>query len=67
MAWTQSDITQMERAIATGARVVQINGERVEYRSLEEMRSILVMMKEELRGAAAGAFQVSYPKTLRGL
>ena len=66
MAWTQSDITRMEQAIATGARVVQINGERVEYRSLDEMRAILVMMKEQ-SGAGSGAFRITYPKTTRGL
>ncbi|WP_406870088.1 hypothetical protein ABEB22_08745 [Thioclava sp. 'Guangxiensis'] len=67
MAWTVADITRMERAIATGARVVQINGERVEYRTLDEMRATLVMMKDQLSGARPGAFQVTYPKTLRGL
>ncbi|MER5173921.1 phage head-tail joining protein [Thioclava kandeliae] len=67
MAWTAADITRMERAIATGARVVQINGERVEYRTLDEMRATLVMMKDQLSGAGTGRFQVTYPKTLRGL
>lgn len=67
MAWTQADVDKMKRAIASGARVVQLNGERVEYRSLAEMRATLAMMQGDLDCARKGAFSVSYPRMTRGL
>ena len=37
MAITQSDIDSLDEAIAAGERVVEVNGRKVEYRSIEEM------------------------------
>ena len=51
MAFTQAQITAMEKAIATGARKVRAaNGSEVTYGSLAEMLSVLAMMKEDVAG-----------------
>lgn len=48
MAYSQSDLDALRAAIAKGARVVQMNGERVEFRSLAEMERIERKMMDEL-------------------
>lgn len=48
MAWTQSDIDALKAAIATGARDVSYSDRRVSYRSLDEMRTILRMVTDEV-------------------
>ena len=48
MAWTQSDLDKLNKAIAKGARVVDFDGDRVEYRSLADMQKIKSQMEREL-------------------
>lgn len=49
MTVTQSDIDALKAAINSGARAVTYSdGSEVQYRSLEEMRSILRDMQSEL-------------------
>lgn len=71
MAWTQSDVDALKAAIATGARRARMsNGEEVEYRSLDEMRTALRLMEAEVAGqtgAAAQGFAVTQPRMGRGL
>lgn len=67
MAWTQEDADALRRAIANGARRVQVNGEMVEYRSLAEMRQALAMIEADLAGGPVPGFRTVYPKTGRGL
>lgn len=68
MAVTQADIDALDRAIATGATEVQRGDERVRYRSLPDMRSILEKMKAELAGQAAPKrLRRVTPPTSRGL
>lgn len=59
MAWTQTDIAALKRAIKTGARRVEFgSGETrrvVEYRSLADMMQILADMEEEVAGSLAPA------------
>ncbi|MEO1686513.1 MAG: hypothetical protein AAFU61_01265 [Pseudomonadota bacterium] len=45
MATLDDEIAALESAIRRGVRTVEYNGERVEYRSLADMRSILAEMK----------------------
>lgn len=53
MAWSQSDIDAMKKAIATGALHVDYpGGGGVTYRSLADMRSILGDMQAEVNAAA---------------
>lgn len=49
MTATQSDIDALQAAINSGARsVTYSDGSEVQYRSLEEMRSILREMKSDV-------------------
>ncbi|RCK32495.1 hypothetical protein TH9_12240 [Thalassospira xiamenensis] len=50
MAFTQSDIDRLKRAIATGTKSCEIEGQTVTYRSLAEMRDILSMMERDVSG-----------------
>lgn len=56
MAFTQTDIDTLKRAIATGARRVRYEsaGEirEVMYRSHEEMMSVLAMMEREVNSGS---------------
>lgn len=68
MAFTVDDIANLERAIATGALKARMsNGEEVTYRSLDEMRKTLVMMRADVDVGAGGGLQVTYPRMNRGL
>ncbi len=54
MSWTQTDVDNLRRAIATGALSVRnANGELVTYRSLADMRSLLTTMEAEVAGATS--------------
>lgn len=37
MAFTQSDLDQIDRAIATGELTVEVNGRRVTYRDIDDL------------------------------
>ena len=68
MAVTQAEIDALTKAIASGARSVQVGSERIEYQSLNDMRAALVAMKRELAtGSSAPTIGVFYPTTGRGL
>lgn len=66
MAWTQSDIDALKKAIATGAQEVEYaDGRRVRFRSLAHMRETLALMEEGVSGTQQP--RVSYVKFNRGL
>lgn len=48
MAWTQTDLDNIERAMAQGTRKVVIEGKEVEYRSLDEMIQVRNLIKTSL-------------------
>ncbi len=48
MAFSNSDLTALDEAIATGALEVQYTDKRVKYRSLNEMIKLRNLMKREL-------------------
>lgn len=51
MAWTEADRDALREAIVLGASKVRYaDGREATYRSLEEMRSILRQIEEELAG-----------------
>lgn len=52
MAYTNDDLTKLERAIAKGVLTVQYADRRVTYQSLSAMRSLRQEMKDELSAAA---------------
>lgn len=48
MAFSQSEIDILKRAMATGARVVKYADKTVEYRDLAEMERVLSRMEAEV-------------------
>lgn len=62
MAWTQTDLDALEKALKAGARVVQYRDRRVEYHSLEEMLKLRAVMKDEVLGEDRTSPSVSYAK-----
>jgi hypothetical protein len=51
MAWSQTDVDALKAAIATGVTsVMYSDGSQIQYRSLENMRSILAEMESEVAG-----------------
>lgn len=73
MAIALSELTQMRddliRARAKGVKVLQLNGERVEYRSDAEMASAINSLTAQIDAAQGdgGGFAVAYATTGRGL
>lgn len=67
MPFTQADAERLRAAIAKGVSEAEVNGERVRFRSLAEMKETLIMIEDDLAGRASGSFRVSYPRTTRGL
>lgn len=46
--WTMDDYAALKSAIAKGVRLVQYEGQRVEYQSTADMLRVLAMMEAEL-------------------
>ena len=65
--WTQTDLANLKKAIATGAKSVQFgsgdNAHRTEFRSLAEMMAIKAEIERELAPRAASA--ISYAEHRR--
>ena len=53
MAWTQTDIDALKKAIATGAKRVRFQGHETEFHDLSEMRSLLADMEREVNPSSA--------------
>lgn len=65
MAWTQTDITKLEKAMAGGIRKVQYTSGSVEYQSYADMEKMLRRMKQEVSGVqpirrTVGRFQSGF-------
>lgn len=50
MSWAQSDLDNLEKAIAEGALTVQYKDKMITYRSLKDMLSLREIMKREING-----------------
>jgi len=48
MAYTQSDLDNLDKAIANGITRVKINNKEITYRSLDEMKQIRAEIRKEL-------------------
>ena len=51
-SFTQTQLEALEAAIAKGVRLVQYNGQKVEYASIDEMLEVRRLMKGELDAEA---------------
>lgn len=59
MAYTQKDIDDLKKAIASGISKVKINGRETEYRSLTEMKNTLAQMEKEVNGTTSAPYKYS--------
>lgn len=67
MAFTQADAAQLRAAMAKGVSSAEVNGEKVQFRSLKEMRELLALIEAEILATPVGTVRVAYPRTSRGL
>jgi hypothetical protein len=67
MAFSESDIDNLEAAIARGVRKVKQGEEEVEYRSLAEMKETLRTLKASVSPVTSPKISATYPRTSRGL
>lgn len=55
MAWTQAQLDALSAAIAKGVTTVSYDGNRVEYRSLDEMLKLKQEMENDISGGTSGS------------
>lgn len=55
MAYSQSDLDNLDAAIASGQLVVQVEGRRVEYRSLADLMRARAHVEQQMTAASAGS------------
>lgn len=60
MAWTQTDLDSIEKAIATGARRVRFQTHEVEYQSVGDMLKVRNLIRDEVLGNCAGVLMTEY-------
>jgi len=65
MAYTQEDLARLQAAIAKGVSEVQMGGERVKFRSLDEMLRTERRIKSNL-GLSGPVRRLHQPKTSTG-
>jgi hypothetical protein len=65
LAYTHEQLEALEKAIAAGSRRVKYSDQEIEYRSLDEMRSIRNEMRADL-GMVSKTARV-YPEFSRGI
>ena len=66
MAFQQSDLDALEKAIATGARVVKQGDKEIQYGSLREMLTVRDLMRREL-GIVSDAQTRIFPRFDKGI
>jgi len=56
MAFTSADLVTIDAAITTGELEVELNGKRVRYRSLKDLKEARALVLAEINQAAAVPF-----------
>lgn len=69
MAWTQTDLDNIESAIAQGARRVRLGQREKEYHSIEQMQKARDLIAQELNRSTATIKRPTafYSRTSKGL
>jgi hypothetical protein len=55
MAYQTADLQALDAAIATGELSVQVDGRRIQYRSIEELLKARAHVASQISSASAGA------------
>ena len=66
MAVSQQDIDNLNAAIASGERVVVLNGQSVTYRSIDDLIKARNDLRNEMADASAAAAGKTRPKRIYG-
>jgi hypothetical protein len=65
MAYTQTDLDNIEKAIASGQRSMQYNGRRIEWQTTADMLKARDTIKKEVDDAASKETGVERPRGYR--
>lgn len=67
MAFTAADLSNIEAAIATGELTVEVEGRRVTYRSMDDLRQARRIIQTALQSAGAmpSATRITYASRVR--
>lgn len=60
MAYTTTDLTSIERAIASGALTVMVDGQTITYRSVTELRKAHDFIRAQISGATGQRRSIHY-------
>lgn len=58
MAYTVEDLAALKANIARGVTSLEVNGEKVTFRSLDEMRRIVAMIEDDLMPKPKSGFHL---------
>lgn len=67
MAWTTDDLSEINKAIASGTTTVKYADREVSYRSLEEMLKIRDLIAKEVAGSEATSPTRRFAQFSKGL
>jgi len=70
MAFTTTDLNNIDQAIATGELMVEVDGRKVVYRSMDDLKKARALIVEQIAAAqrtAAGTQRSSYRFTFSSL
>ena len=60
MAITQTDVDNLESALVTGTLSVEVDGRKVTYRSVAELKGALSYARDQIAKAAGGVIRQSF-------
>lgn len=68
MAFTTTDLSNIEAAIATGELTVEVDGRRVTYRSMDDLLKARSAIQAALvaAGATSSSTRITYASRVRG-
>lgn len=66
MAFTQTDLDVIDRAIVSGELEIEVNGQRVKYRSVAELQAARATVAGALQAAGTIAHRTTTVRLTRG-
>lgn len=67
MAYTTTDLANVQAAIAEGVSSVSVQGRTIVYRSLDDMIRLEALIRHSLGQGSNGGVTYQYPKFSKGL
>lgn len=60
MSYSQADLDRLKSALAKGVTSVEVDGQRITYRSVAELRQAISMVESELQAATTPSVTLSF-------